>query len=226
MVLTVKSFLGCVDLNISCIVLASVRLILSIIVLIILIYRSANHEIEIVNDKNNAENSFQRTKFSFYEFVTDIYFTIAATVLAVNIVVTYWFIRGAIQVGHYSIKKQQPQNKNKEKFVFPQNNPTKMEYYIMTEVISVTLCMHLLTVHLTSIIVAVVECYVLLCSHSLYQECLTNLGSSHEDAVNTTENTAIKMDHVSLEPSPQYNIYEQSAEEPQPQHSKANPFRE
>lgn len=99
-----------------------------------------------------------------------------------------------------------------------------MEYYIMVEVVVVVLCMHLLSFHLASIISVVVECYILLCSHSLYQECL--IAYSPEYAVNATENTAIKIDTVPL-PSLQYNSYEQNtAQETQPQYTAANPFRE
>lgn len=94
----------------------------------------------------------------------------------------------------------------------------------MVEVVVVVLHMQLLTVHLASILPAVVESYILLCSHSLYQECL--IGYSPENAVNTTENTAIKINNVPLPPVLYNSCEENTAQETQPQYTTANPFRE
>lgn len=83
MVLTVKNFLGCVDLKIACIVLASVRMILSVIFFFV-----------VMTWFLEAEASFR----GIVEFALLVYMVAAAAVFVANILVTYWFIKGAISV--------------------------------------------------------------------------------------------------------------------------------
>lgn len=103
MVLTVKSFLGCVDLKIACIVLAAIRMLLSVILFITLITWFLKEETKTVD---------------IIEFAILVYSTVAAAVFVANILVTYWFIKGAISVRRSSIE-QNYEEKIKIKFLFP-----------------------------------------------------------------------------------------------------------
>ncbi len=94
-----------------------------------------------------------------------------------------------------------------------------MKYYIIIEGINIVL--FILRFDINSFASAAIEFYFLICSNSLYQECLS--VASGENAVNTTENTVIKFDNVPS-PPPMYNSCENDLQAekggmyPQPQH--------
>ncbi len=92
------------------------------------------------------------------------------------------------------------------KFIlFPQNNPPKMKCYIFIEGINIVLYLLLLPswlpYSLIFIVVATIESYILICSNSLYLECL---NISQVPAINTTEYSVISYNNVPLTPPPLY----------------------
>ncbi len=229
---TVKSFLGFVDLKIACIANAAFRLLASIIILLLLfaLYVFVEDEMDNANEMlavlpqeekvvQNAEEDINEGKFT-----VALYSIITAIILAINIVASYWFITGAKSVRHYYFTIKLNEGKIKINFIFSQGNPSKMKYYLMAEVAVIFMFLLLLIYHVGSIVAVVIECYTLLLSYSLYQEFLMG-GYLHGDAVNTTENTAIKYNNVQSQPG-LYDSFEQNTQQTQFQHTNANPFKE
>lgn len=99
-----------------------------------------------------------------------------------------------------------------------------MKYYLMVEVVLIIMCVLMAFYHVASFVPALIECYTLLLSYSLYQECLTSYLQGN--ALYSTDNTTIKHSNVHAPPS-LYNSSEQNTvRETQPQHTTANPFSE
>lgn len=98
---TVKSFLGCVDLKVACIVFAAIRMVVSIIVLIVLAFVFLIMEDTAVKTHNSTLFNPNRRSFRFLQFLIAVYVLIAAVVIVINILATYWFIKGATSVKLY-----------------------------------------------------------------------------------------------------------------------------
>lgn len=97
---TVRSFCGCVDLKTACIAFAVIRIVISIIVLIVLLFVFVILEDETVeaSDQSSNTSSGNKAAFGLIEFLYAAYIIIAAAVMVINILVSYWFIKGITTV--------------------------------------------------------------------------------------------------------------------------------
>lgn len=92
-----RTFLGCIELRIACLVIAAIRLVLSIISLVILLFVFVLLEDEVVVESNMAGDDSKKS-FGLIEFFIAVFIAIAATILASNLVASYWFIQGVTSV--------------------------------------------------------------------------------------------------------------------------------
>lgn len=96
-----------------------------------------------------------------------------------------------------------------------------MKYYLWIEVVIIILL--LLSFRLESVIAAAIDCYIFICSNSLYQEC--SMGHYHENAENPSESTAIKFDAVPP-PAAMNSSYDDNMQKTQPQNADGYSFKE
>ncbi|XP_037040542.1 uncharacterized protein LOC119077432 [Bradysia coprophila] len=195
---TVRTFLGCVDLRVACLVIAAIRLVISVVALVALLLVFLITEDAAVEASNEAKED-DKTAYGFLEFMIAVYSAILAVVLITNLLVTYWFIQGVTS-----------------------NKPQKMKYYLWLEQVLIVLLVFAFVYRLYRVdflIEALAESYVYICSNSLYQECL--LGQYNENAENATENTVMKFDNVPP-PDPVYSTYDEQTQPAQ----NSNPFKE
>lgn len=84
-----------------------------------------------------------------------------------------------------------------------------MKFYLVMEVINVVLYVPLCIFFAYAIIaVAVIECYIIICSHSLYQELLNELLNSKNEVVIVNENRENTSDNkVILSPHPGFKVF-------------------
>lgn len=196
---TVKSFCGCCDLKVACVVIASLRIIGSIIVILIysfLFFLLGTDSIKSETE-NRAESGSAPTD-GVIEVLLYVWLIIQCVVGVVNILCSYWFIRGVTSVKYHHIESR---NVLTFFFYFPQKKPSKMKYYVM--IVAVDVIVYLLQFDIVFFILAVIEAYIFICSYSLYVVCL---NSFQEDGVNTTEHTVMKNEIDP--PPPPYNSCE------------------
>lgn len=94
----VKSFCGCCDLKVSCVVIASIRLVLAIILFVIIIcYLLMFGYIFSEIDKSNTQGKID---YAAYHLADEIYnwFILLIPVVLINIVFSYWFIQSVTTV--------------------------------------------------------------------------------------------------------------------------------
>lgn len=95
---TVESFLGFVDLRIACVAIAAFRMYVSIIILSLLFVAFVVFEHAEAEIGKFVESTDAKEKMAEIEFFTAFLIISAAIVLAINVLATYWFIRGANSV--------------------------------------------------------------------------------------------------------------------------------
>lgn len=112
---TVQSFLGFVDLRIACIAIAMFRMFVSIIILILLfvVFAVVEHKVDKVSQFVVSTDA--KEEISRIEFFVAVFVIVAAVVLAINLLATYWFIKGANSVRRWLYNKF---TKEKIKFQF------------------------------------------------------------------------------------------------------------
>lgn len=100
---TVNSFCGCVDLRVGCIVIASFRLVIYILVILLYLFlydfniRGDLETKEIAAEPKKSENGVVDS-LGFIQVLV-IVFIFAQVVLAIaNVLFSYWYIRGITSV--------------------------------------------------------------------------------------------------------------------------------
>lgn len=176
---TAKSFCGCCHLRVPCIVLASLRMVMYIIAVLAYLYFFVFLD-AVFKEKPNR---------TFKDDQVEILIRVLFFVVCVNIVVTVLFIVGVKAVRRRHIKKL-------EKvlfFNFLQKNAAKMEYYVIAVGTNALLLMFLFKIIL--FILAIIECFVFICSYSLYTEYLSDTQVVVQNVAYTTVNTVITNDN-------------------------------
>lgn len=105
-------------------------------------------------------------------------------IAVINILCSYWFIRGITSVRR---RRRHIKSRNFAKILYlPQKQPAKMKYYMI--ILGVDIVLLLLQFDILFLLLAVFECYVFICSYSLYVVCT----SSFQDDGNNAENAVIR----------------------------------
>lgn len=201
---TVKTFCGCCDLKIPCIVMAILRLIVYIISVLAYLYFFVVLEI-IFREKQNRY---------FRDGQVDVLIRVLVFVVSVNIFVTILFI-----IGVKSVRFENPillrldcwlscDNiiNNFFKPLFSQKNHAKMEYYVIAVGLNALLFVFLFKIFLLAF--AAIECYILLCSYSLYME-YKNSCQVTQSVIYNTVNTEIKDENYPNGAEPSEKHYNQ-----------------
>ncbi|XP_037047464.1 uncharacterized protein LOC119082161 [Bradysia coprophila] len=177
---TVKTFCGCCDLKIPCIVIALFRMVVCIITFIILIvaFMVTGYAVGIIENKQ-LEHEEDREAVKVIAALIFTWLIALIPIVLIDIVTSYWFIRGAIA-----------------------KDANKMKFYVYMEAVNVFMLAlaTLFMFDLQYFASTVVECYFAICSYSLY---IQYKLSPHDD----TENTVIKFENIPT-PPPQYSSCE------------------
>lgn len=199
---TVKTFLGCCDLKCSCMVIAVFRMVISIILLIAIVVLLFVYGLPKALYKND--------KLQIIDFMHGVYIGFGCVIILANVLGSYCFILGTTSVRHWKLLKW---IENEWVVSSIQNEPHRMKFYLVMEVINVVLYVPLCIFLAYAIIaVAVIECYIIICSHSLYQELLNSndeeLLNSNNKVVIVNENHENTSDNkVILSPHPGFKVF-------------------
>lgn len=93
----VRTFLGFIDLRIACLVIAGIRLVISAIALLVLLFWFILKERLLFTISEYAGRDGEPS-FGALEFFIVLFFAILAAVLGANSVASYWYIQGVLKV--------------------------------------------------------------------------------------------------------------------------------
>lgn len=120
---TVNSFCGCCDLKVACVVIASLRIIGSIIIILVYLFLLFIIGADsIKSDTENRAESGSDPTDGVIEVLLYVWLIVQFVVAVVNILCAYWFIRGVTSVKAHHIESR---NVLTFFFIFPRKNQLK-----------------------------------------------------------------------------------------------------
>lgn len=183
---TVSRFCGCCDLKVGSIVIASLRLLLSVFVIItylMIILQSLRKEENFDEfGGKQAVLPWQSTSLSH-----NVVIILSLGLAIAYIPCSYWFIRSIVSV-FFRIKSRF----FKDNFIFLQKNPSKMKYYVILMVVDgIVCCIAGILYKLHYFLAAAFDVYLFICSNSLYKIYMNELlplVNEKDIATNKNEN--------------------------------------